>query len=57
MALGVDWSIYAPSTIMFLILLAYHILGRKIEKANEEIIKEQDEEIANLKRRLARWES
>lgn len=56
MTLGVNWSIYAPSTILFLCCVAWHILGRTNEKLQAEIIKEQDEEIANLKRRLARWE-
>ncbi|MEH7347550.1 hypothetical protein [Gottfriedia acidiceleris] len=57
MTINMDWTIYSSSIIALICFLAYYFFGRGIEKNQAEIIKEQDEEIANLKRKLARWEN
>ncbi|MEH7454011.1 hypothetical protein [Gottfriedia acidiceleris] len=57
MVINMDWGIFSSAVIGLACFLAYYFFSRRIEKLNEGIIEEQDEEIKNLKRRLARWEN
>jgi len=56
MHIYIDWALYKDTFISVICFIGIYLSGRSIEKDQKIIIKEQDEEIAMLKRKLSRWE-